>query len=186
VNFDNGLDGSICEDSFFAIKAFAKGYAFGWIEGELRDDSTLTFMDFVRQRARHIQGNTLVVLSKKIPWRFKFILALATFPRYLTPFLVVNLYLSLTNPLTYPLIIELMLSVNTGIFASLYIFGTLKTFLVCGYGTKKSVLFVLITLCLIPLFFLTEAFSVGFALLTNRREFLVCKKAVGKRSSKSD
>jgi hypothetical protein len=143
-------------------------------------------MDFVRQRARHIQGNSLVVLSKRIPWRFKLVHALTTCARYSTPFLLVNIFLSLSKPLSYPLIIDLTLSVYTGIFAFLYIFGTLKTFSFCGYGSRKLVFLVLITLCLIPLFFLTEAFSVVYSLTTNRKKFLVCKKAAGKKLLKAE
>lgn len=35
VTYDNGPDGSIAEDCYFAMKAFEKGYSFNWIEGEM-------------------------------------------------------------------------------------------------------------------------------------------------------
>jgi hypothetical protein len=34
ISFDNGPNGSIAEDIYFAARAIAHNYSFGWVEGE--------------------------------------------------------------------------------------------------------------------------------------------------------
>lgn len=67
VTFDNGPDGSVAEDCFFAMKAYSLGYTFDFIEGEMWEKSPFTLWDFVQQRKRWLQGILLVVHSKQIP-----------------------------------------------------------------------------------------------------------------------
>jgi egghead protein (zeste-white 4 protein) len=52
VSFDNGLDGSVAEDCFFAMRAFQKGFSFAFIEGEMWEKSPFSLWDFVQQRKR--------------------------------------------------------------------------------------------------------------------------------------
>ena len=56
ITLDNGMKGSIAEDTYFAALAIARGYSFDWIEGEMREQSPQTFIDFVKQRRRWLQG----------------------------------------------------------------------------------------------------------------------------------
>jgi egghead protein (zeste-white 4 protein) len=60
VSFDHGMESSITEDAYFAMRASNLGLTFDWIEGELLEKSAFTFWDFVRQRKRWIQGLSLV------------------------------------------------------------------------------------------------------------------------------
>jgi beta-1,4-mannosyltransferase len=55
VSFDNGIDGSVAEDCFFAMRAFSKGYTFNFIEGEMYEKSPFTMLDFLQQRKRWLQ-----------------------------------------------------------------------------------------------------------------------------------
>ncbi len=66
VTFDHGFEGSITEDTFFAVKAANKGFRFDWIEGEMQEKSPFTFIDFVSQRRRWQQGAYFVALSKNL------------------------------------------------------------------------------------------------------------------------
>jgi len=52
VGIDFGPKGSIAEDCCFALKAWSKGYTFGFIKGELQEKSPFSVMDFIRQRKR--------------------------------------------------------------------------------------------------------------------------------------
>ncbi|CAH4033346.1 unnamed protein product [Pieris brassicae] len=93
VSFDNGLDGSVAEDCFFAIKAYKEGYSFNFVEGEMWEKSPFTLWDFMQQRKRWIQGAVNIYMyifgvMKSFPmYRFgplKFVMciagALATIP----------------------------------------------------------------------------------------------------------
>ena len=66
ITFDHGLEGSITEDAFFAVKASNYGYTFDWIDGEIQEQSPFTFMDILRQRRRWYQGAYYVALSKNL------------------------------------------------------------------------------------------------------------------------
>ncbi|KAF7393032.1 hypothetical protein HZH66_008865 [Vespula vulgaris] len=56
VSFNNGLDGSVAEDCFFAMKAFSQGYTFNFVDGEMWEKSPFTLWDFVQQRKRWLQA----------------------------------------------------------------------------------------------------------------------------------
>ncbi|CAG0885832.1 unnamed protein product [Darwinula stevensoni] len=66
VSFDNGPAGSIAEDSYFAMKGIQEGFRFGFIEGEVLEQSPCTLGDFLRQRKRWIQGYSLIVSCPKV------------------------------------------------------------------------------------------------------------------------
>lgn len=71
VSFDNGSDGSIAEDCYFAMIAYRDGYSFDFVDGEMNEKSPFTLWDFLQQRKRWIQGIYLTVHSSEIPWRIK-------------------------------------------------------------------------------------------------------------------
>ncbi|XP_055325821.1 beta-1,4-mannosyltransferase egh-like, partial [Sitodiplosis mosellana] len=74
VSFDNGIDGSVAEDCFFAMRAFRQGFTFDFIEGEMHEKSPFTLLDYVQQRKRWLVGILLVVHSRMIPLKYKLLL----------------------------------------------------------------------------------------------------------------
>ena len=66
VSYDHGLESSIAEDAFFAIKATNLSFTFDWIRGEILEQSPFTFMDFLRQRRRWCQGLYLMAISSNL------------------------------------------------------------------------------------------------------------------------
>jgi Glycosyltransferases, probably involved in cell wall biogenesis len=56
VSFDNGLDGSVAEDCYFAMLAYKQGFSFNFVEGEMWEKSPFSLWDFVQQRKRWLQG----------------------------------------------------------------------------------------------------------------------------------
>jgi len=79
VSFDNGLDGSVAEDCFFAMRAYRDGFSFGFVEGEMWEKSPFSISDFIQQRKRWLQGILLVVHSAAIPTRHKLLLAVSCY-----------------------------------------------------------------------------------------------------------
>ncbi|KOC69294.1 Beta-1,4-mannosyltransferase egh [Habropoda laboriosa] len=63
VSFNNGLDGSVAEDCFFAMKAFTEGYTFNFVDGEMWEKSPFTLWDFVQQRKRWLQVGPFLPLE---------------------------------------------------------------------------------------------------------------------------
>ena len=70
VSFDNGPDGSVAEDTYFALLAASQGYSFSFIHGEMWEKSPFNLLDFLQQRKRWLQGLLLVAHSSKIPKRY--------------------------------------------------------------------------------------------------------------------
>ena len=78
LSFDVGPHNSITEDAAWALRAWARGYRFRWVEGYLHEQPPQHIMDFVRQRARWLSGIRLVVLDRDIPLRYRACLGIFT------------------------------------------------------------------------------------------------------------
>lgn len=176
VSFDNGPDGSIAEDCFFAMKAYHKGYSFDWIEGEMYEKSPFTVLDFMKQRKRWLQGIYLVVNSKDIPLRYKFFVSISHYVLCLIPVVALNTICIMLFPFPSPIVIDL-LSALLGYF-SLYshIFGVIKSFPLKRLGFVKSMLCFAGVLCIAPVNLVIQTVVVVWGLLTNKHTFYVLQK----------
>jgi egghead protein (zeste-white 4 protein) len=77
--FDVGARNSLTEDAAWALRAWARGYRFGWVEGYVHEQPPQRMMDFVRQRSRWLSGIRLVLLDREVPLRFRACLGAFTF-----------------------------------------------------------------------------------------------------------
>lgn len=71
LSFDVGERNSLTEDAAWALRAWARGYRFGWVEGFLREQPPQRTWDFVRQRARWLSGIRLVLQDGLVPARYR-------------------------------------------------------------------------------------------------------------------
>lgn len=78
LSFDVGPRNSLTEDAAWALRAWARGYRFAWVEGYLREQPPQRVRDFVRQRARWLAGIRLVIRDSEVPLRYRALLALFT------------------------------------------------------------------------------------------------------------
>jgi egghead protein (zeste-white 4 protein) len=76
--FDVGPRNSLTEDAAWALRAWARGYRFAWVEGYLREQPPQRLRDFVRQRARWLSGIRLVIQDAAVPRRYRACLAVFT------------------------------------------------------------------------------------------------------------
>jgi beta-1,4-mannosyltransferase len=76
--FDVGARNSITEDAAWALRAWARGWRFGWVAGYLREQPPQRMMDFVRQRARWLSGVRLVATDSTIPPLYRLTLLVFT------------------------------------------------------------------------------------------------------------
>jgi egghead protein (zeste-white 4 protein) len=76
--FDVGGRNSLTEDAAWALRAWARGYRFGWVEGYVHEQPPQRMADFVRQRARWLSGIRLVLLDREVPVRFRACLGVFT------------------------------------------------------------------------------------------------------------
>ncbi len=78
LSFDVGYANSITEDAAWALRAWAQGYRFAWVDGYLHEQPPQRVKDFVRQRSRWLSGIRAVLRDRKIPFGYRLCLGIFT------------------------------------------------------------------------------------------------------------
>lgn len=184
VSYDNGPDGSVAEDCYFAMMAMQRGYSFDFVEGEMWEKSPFTLCDFIQQRKRWLQGIWLVVGSRHISWRTK-------------PFLAASLASWLTLPLTsgslllapivaaptVPLLDVIGAAVG-GVNLYLYAFGAVKSL---GHRAPvKALVAALGSLATVPVNLVVENVAVVWGIVSAKHAFYVVQKEKRAASTSND
>ncbi|XP_052103053.1 beta-1,4-mannosyltransferase egh-like [Mytilus californianus] len=167
VTFDFGVDGSLTEDCFFALKAWMRGYTCGFIEGEMWEKSPFSPKDFVLQRKRWIQGHLKTLFCKTIPMRYKlgiFFIVLSYFTILLS---IPNMVLVPLIPLPIPQTVSYLSGFTGGVMAFLYVFGCIKSFDYRRLGLFKFIFLCILPILLLPVFITMEYCAVVLAFLTS-------------------
>ncbi|OQV21824.1 Beta-1,4-mannosyltransferase egh [Hypsibius exemplaris] len=176
VTFDNGPDGSIAEDCFFAMKAFERGYTFNWIEGEMWEKSPFTLSDLLKQRKRWIQGIFLVVHNRDIGFRYKVFLALSLYAWLSLPLSCLTVLLNFTHPATYPQWLEVLSAWIASVNIYMFMFGALKSFPFRRLGLLKGIFSIIGAVLFIPVNVVVENIAVIWALFSEKHQFYIVDK----------
>ncbi|KAL1110469.1 hypothetical protein AAG570_007997 [Ranatra chinensis] len=176
VSFDNGLDGSVAEDCFFAMCAYKQGYTFNFVEGEMWEKSPFTLWDFVQQRKRWIQGIMLVVHSKVIPLRYKFLLGVSCYSWVTMPLSTSNIILAALCPIPCPPLMDFLCAFIGAVSIYMYIFGVIKSFSLYRFGLFKFSLCIIGALLTIPVNALIENIAVIWGLFGKKHKFYIVNK----------
>lgn len=178
IGFDLGPKGSIAEDCFFALKAWSRGYKFEFIQGEMKENSPFTIMDYIRQRRRWFVGQLYTVLSRDITLGYKLGIMLSITCSILVPFSLSNIAFNFLYPVYKPMIMKVMTGFIGGVFTFMYAFGAFKS-LSGRDWSYKYLSFICLLNCVIvaPLASLLESFAVYWGMVTlNAKSFFVVKK----------
>lgn len=178
VTFDNGMAGSIAEDTYFAMSAMAKGYSFDWIDGEMWEKSPFSFWDFLQQRKRWIQGIFLVVHDKKLPIRARACLALALYSWLTLPLSTSNVYLSALYPIPVGPTFDFLVCFVGAVNLYLYFIGAIKSFSVTRLGIFKFICCVIGAICTIPFVVVIENIAVIWGLFGDKKKFYIVNKSL--------
>lgn len=178
MSFDNGVDGSVAEDCFFAMRAFSEGYSFNFIEGEMYEKSPFTLLDFLQQRKRWLQGILLVVHSKVIPWKHKILLGVSVYSWVTMPLSTSNIILAGLFPIPCPYLMDFICAFIAGVNIYMYVFGVLKSFSLYRFGLFRFVLCALGAVCIIPVNLIIENVAVIWGLIGKKHKFYVVQKDV--------
>lgn len=184
IGLDNGPDGSIAEDCYFALKAWSKGYKFGFITGEMHEKSPFTLMDFIRQRRRWFVGQTFTVLSEEIPIIYKLGILSSITSCMLMPLSLSNIYIDIFYPLERPIVCCILNGLVGGTFSFLYSFGVFVSTSERNWSYLRRI-FVSIFCCIliVPFAAAMESVAAYWGLLTlNSNDFFIVQKEVPKRS----
>lgn len=181
ISFDNGPDGSIAEDCYFAMMAASKGNTFDFIDGEMQEKSPFTLLDFIQQRKRWLQGLLLVVHSSAIPWRTKILLATTVYSTAMLPLAISNLFWAPLLPIPSPLPLDLSLCFAGGMSLYMYFFGVVKTFsLSSRTACWKTPVCLMAVILLLPIFITLEVIAVIWGIFGKKHKFHVVQKEIDK------
>lgn len=160
--------------------AFAKGYSFDFIEGEMWEKSPFTVKDFIQQRKRWLQGIFLVVHSPKIPLKYKFLLGMLLYSWMTMPLTTSNLLFAMLYPLPKHefLIFNSMVAFTGAVNVYMCIFGVIKSFTLLRLGIKRFILCLIGALLTIPFNIVIENIAVIWGFFGNKYHFYVVQKQV--------
>lgn len=179
VSYENGPDGSIAEDCYFALNAYQMGYTFNWVEGVLYECSPFTILDFIQQRKRWFQGILLTVNSPEIRLKYKFLVGTVVYGWAVLPLTTLAVTLGRWYPL--PSLgenIDAFTGAIDGIYAYLYIFGAFKTF--SSLGTITFVYSLVGSLFIAKVNLLFECIVAIWGLLGAKHQFFIVEKTHSK------
>ncbi|XP_076636590.1 beta-1,4-mannosyltransferase egh isoform X4 [Colletes latitarsis] len=162
VSFNNGLDGSVAEDCFFAMKAFAQGYTFDFIEGEMWEKSPFTLWDFVQQRKRWLQGISCY--------------AWVTLPLSTSNVILAGLY-----PIVCPPFMDFLCTFIGAVNIYMYVFGVFKSFSLYRFGIPRFILCICGAVSTIPFNVIIENVAVIWGLFGKKHKFYVVNKEYNPR-----
>lgn len=178
VSFDNGRDGSIAEDCFFAMKAMSMNYSFNFIEGDMWEKSPFTLMDFIQQRKRWLQGILLVVHSKAIPIKYKILLAFSCYSWVTLPLSLSNILLAAWYPIPCPIVLDFIVVFIGSVNIYMFIFGVLKSFNVYRFGLARFCLCLIGAVAVMPFNLIIENIAVIWGYFCKKHKFYVVNKNV--------
>lgn len=180
VSYDHGLDGSVAEDCYFSMIAYAKGYTFDFIEGAMWEKSPFTIRDFIQQRKRWVQGIFLVVHSSKIPISNKIFLAISLYAWMTVPFSTSNVFLTTLFPLptSEHFLFNFLFALVAAVNIYMYVFGVLKSFTPHRMGLVRFVICLVGALLTIPFNIFIENIAVIWGVLGEKHKFYVVDKRI--------
>lgn len=179
VSFDNGIEGSIAEDSYFAVKAVQLGYSFDWVEGEMLEKSPFTLWDFVKQRKRWVQGMYLVAVDRNLKMNLsKFGFTVSFFNWVILPFQFINGIILTIYPISLSPIDIFLYTLNSVIFMYLYAIGTIRSFYFRQYRMLKTLIIIIGTLLSIPFCMISESIAIIWGLCSDKKQFFIVFKNI--------
>lgn len=175
--FDFGPKGDITEDAFWALIGMSKGVRCRWVEGYLEEQSTMSLIDFLKQRRRWFQGLMLSGLFAPAAFRWRVYLLCNTLIWSLAPFGMLYTFFHMFYGFAISPIIIFLANYSLATFYVLYLIG-LKANL-DEHGIKNIWLrlyWTFMQIILLPIFSFMESCGVLWAIVKPGKGFHVVKK----------
>jgi egghead protein (zeste-white 4 protein) len=182
ITFDNGANGSIAEDMYFAMRAMSSGYKFDWIEGEMLERSPFTLYDFIQQRKRWIQGLLLIVHDGTLPIMRRLCLGISVYSSVST---VLNIFIAPLYPVDLPLIVHVLISFIGGVTIYLYLIGTVRSLHLNRLNYFHSMMKILCLFICIPIVVVCETVAVIWGIFGKKNIFYVVQKQTNTQNTLS-
>jgi egghead protein (zeste-white 4 protein) len=179
VGFDVGVEGSITEDAFWALRQMAAGRRCRWVEGFVIEQSPESIIDFIKQRRRWFSGLIRVVLyAETKPW-IRLPLAINTWLWAISWLGLLYTYANLFTGLRINPLISLPGDFAFSTYAMSYVLGLYTNLRDRPRLPRlRQLRWYVLQIALMPVFTLMEAAGVILALVHPERGFHVIRKNV--------
>ena len=177
IGFDVGPQGSITEDSFWALMAMERGNRCRWVEGYLEEQSTQSVTDFVKQRRRWFQGLAKVAIHAPVALKWRITIGLNSLLWALAPFSLLYSFLHLFYGTEVQPWVRFFANTSLSVYATLYLVGMKANLDEHGVRNAFARFFWYLLQCLFfPLCSLLESAGVVWAICRPASGFHVVKK----------
>ncbi|KAL1508416.1 hypothetical protein AB1Y20_004525 [Prymnesium parvum] len=163
--FDHGLEGSITEDTFFAMLVASKGVKVKWCLGNMFEQSPFSVDDFAKQRCRWYAGLWLCCKSRHLPcWR-RYFLGAHVVSWAFCPLLNLINWMNILLVFARPLYFRVFVSVLYAIPCWGYLLGFAYTFSPSKlrHGVAEYVMLAFLQVVGIPVYAAMEAYGILLA-----------------------
>jgi hypothetical protein len=174
--YDYGPETSITEDAHMALKIMDNGYKFGWLNGNVYEQSPYSWRDFIAQRKRWFVGLTFVERQKDITWYNRLILVFSRFMWAISWMAFVITVLNVFFPSETDMGIGMLGGFIFSVYVMIYLIGTYRNVNSKQIGRLAKVYLYLLTLLCIPLSTCLEACGVIAGMVAPKKQFQVVYK----------
>lgn len=127
LGFDVGVDGSITEDAWWVFTAAQRGFRLRWVHGYLEEQSTESWLDFLKQRRRWMVGLLKVMRLHPTSLSVRGVFALLMCKWILSPFILpvqmAYILMVITHRIEVPYVITLLSFFNIAMVFYPYLVG---------------------------------------------------------------
>ena len=165
IGFDHGMEGSITEDTFFAMYAAPRGVQVKWCFGHMYEQSPFNITDFAKQRCRWYAGLWLCCRSVRLPFARRLFLGLHVSSWAFCPLLNILTWVNITTEYARSYGFRLFIAVLYTIPAIGYLVGFLYSFSprTFKHGLSEFIMLLFLQIQLIPVFAVMEAYGIVLA-----------------------
>lgn len=177
VGFDFGPEGSITEDSFWALEQMQLQRRCRWVDGYVAEQAPQSVNDFVKQRRRWFVGLAKVVTEAPVALRWRIPLAISTAVWSASWVGILYLYVNLFTGFAVPDWVQLCGNVGFATYIATYVLGLhLNLENLPAQGRLRSAVLYAAQIALIPVFAALEAAGVIYGLVRAETGFHVIRK----------
>ena len=177
VGFDFGPEGSITEDSFWALGQMQLSRRCRWVDGYVAEQAPQSVEDFVKQRRRWFLGLVKVVTDAPVGLRWRIPLAVSTIVWSASWIGILYLYVNLLTGFAVPDWVQLCGNVAFATFIATYVVGLrLNLENLPPRSRLRTLGLYAAQLALVPAFAALEAAGVIYGLVRPETGFHVIRK----------
>lgn len=142
----------------------------------MRELSTFTLYDLLRQRRRWLQGILLTVYSNAIPWKYKLFMFLYIHSWALLPISLLNYLLFPMHSFPEMFYVDCLNIFTRSIHLYAFVFGVLKSYPLEQMGMTQFLLWIFASVFYFPFFALFMGTVALYSALTKKHDFYVVQK----------